>query len=311
MTPSEIVRSVGFWCAIALVCSLPVQAASNDIYLLGLLDESGNPDNESFRALTTELGLVMTPLPMKGAETTGQAGFDFGADFGVHVISFWEDYWKNGRVGTGLERRDPIVPAMNTIGLRGRKSFIFPVPLQSELEFGAQWLIGSRMASVGAKFHLALNEGFRWIPDVGVSAGINRLIGSDDLYVTTATLGGQVSKGFGLFGDVNIMPYLSYESIFIDAQSRSIDTDARSSSDIGSLVSFDRIPMVAATTNDTNACLGNLATCLVMNRIDRGSIGFRFNVAVVQIALGVDVNYIPGRQIPVMVQGGMRFGLLF
>jgi hypothetical protein len=146
---------------------------------------------------------------------------------------------------------------------------------------------------------------------VGVSAGINRLIGSDDLYVTTSTVGGQVSKGFGLFGDVNLMPYIGYESVFIDAQSRSIDTDQRSSADIGSLVSFDRIPMVASTTSDTNACLGNLGTCLVMNRVDRGSIGFRLNVAVVQVALGVDVNYLHGRQIPVMGQGGARFGLLF
>jgi len=303
-------RRVALLVASACALSSAAHAATNDIHLLGLV-ENGNPDNESFRLLTTELGLVMTPLPMKGGETTGQAGFDFGADFGVHVISFWEEYWQKGRVGTGIEGRAPIVPMMNTIGVRGRKGFVFPIPLQSELELGALWLIESRLASVGAKFHLALNEGFRWVPDVGVSAGINRLIGSDDLYVTTATLGGQISKGFGLFGDVNLMPYLSYESIFIDAQSRSLDVDPRSSNDIGALVAFERVPMIAATTNDTNACLADLGTCLVMNRVDRGSIGFRLNVAVVQIALGIDVNYLHGRQIPVMVQGGLRFGLLF
>lgn len=295
----------------SLVVVVPALAAPNDIYLHGLLDDAGNPDDAAFQKMSTELGLVLTPLPMRGAETTGQSGFDFAIDFGTHVISFWEPYWQDSRVGTGLEGRQPIVPALNTVGVRGRKGFIFPIPLQSEVELGAQWLIESRLVSVGGKFHLALNEGFRWIPDVGVSVGVNRVIGSDDLDLTTATAGAQISKGFGLFGDANIMPFLSYESIFIDARTRIIDPDPRNTDDVGSTVQFTPVAMVSATTDDTAACAADIASCLVMNRYDRISGGLKLQVAVVQIMLGLDVNYLPNNAFPLLFQGGVRFGVVF
>lgn len=288
-------------------------AAPNDIYLLGLVDkETGAPDQEAFARFTTELGLVATPSPLQPAETTGQAGFDFGVDMTLHSISVWEDYWKDGRVGTALEGREPFIPTLQTVGVRGRKGFIFPVPLTSELELGANWIMESSMLTVGGNLKVALNEGFRWIPDLAVMIGVNRLVGAEALDLTTATAGGSISKGFGFFGDVNLCPFISYQSVFINASSRILDPDPTNTNDVGNTFTFETIPMVRANNNNASQCAADFVNCLDMNRFDRLSLGLRGNVSIVQISGGVDLNYLPRNvQFPVMVQAALRFGLLF
>jgi hypothetical protein len=273
-----------------LVCALaPSQAhaGTNDISLRGLVDTS-DPDapkaqNEEFRGLVQELGLVMTPTSLQPAETTGQAGFDFALDYNFHLMNYDQPYWQNTRV-------DGDVPLLMTLGARARKGFVLPVPLASEIEIGAQWLIDSQLLTLGSNIRVALNEGFRWIPDLAVQAGINRVVGSGDLDLLTVTSGAQISKGFGIVGSFNLCPFVGYQSIWVNGSSRIVDANPSNSANVDDNVLFAPVSIL-----DQN------------NRMDRVSAGLRFVIAVVQITGGVDVNFVNNQP---LLQMGLRAGVL-
>ncbi len=259
-------------CALLVVVTAAPSAlaASNDINLTGLLkqDSSGKvtADNNGFHALVRELGVVMTPTSLQPAETTGQSGFDFGLDYTFHTMRFNEDYWQS-------TRGDPSVPVLMTLGARARKGFVLPVPLTSEVEFGAEYLIDSSLLNLGTNVRVALNEGFRWIPDVAIQAGINRMVGNKDLDLLTVTAGGQVSKGFGIMGSFNLCPFVGYQSIWVNGSSRIVDANPADAANVDDNVVFTQVP------------LGG-------NRLDRVSVGLRFIIAVVTLTGGLDMNFV-------------------
>lgn len=278
-----------------LLSSTTGRAGPNDVDLTGLIDKTtGEPRNEDFRLLTQEMAIVFTPTSMQPAETTGQAGFDFGIEYAAHDISEQQPYWAD--VAAGRRQNRDLFAVLQTLGVRGRKGFILPVPLTSEIELGATWLVDSSLVNLGGNVRLALNEGFMWIPDIAVMAGINNVLGADELQLVTVTAGGSVSKGFGLAGSVNLCPFVSYQSIFYNASTKVIDPDPRNTSDVGENIVFDEVPI-----DD------------FQNRVDRISVGARLNVAVVQITAGADFNLIPdGANEPrLLTQFGARVGLLF
>jgi len=280
--------------AILLTLAAPAAVAGpNDIELLGLVDRTDptNPvvRNEDFRLLVREMGLIFTPSALQPAETTGISGFEFGVDYAFHPVNIDQAYWQDA-----LESKGGRLPM--TIGARVRKGFVLPVPLQSEVELGAQWLIESQMVNLGANARLALNEGFtgaHWwvvIPDIAVMGGINRVVGSDDLDLLTVTAGGSVSKGFGLFGSVNLTPFVSYQSIFINGSTRLVDTNPTNTSNVEDNIVFDIVD-------------------LTVNRVDRVSVGARIIVAHVLLSGGVDINMMgDGTNI---IQTGLRAGVSF
>lgn len=277
-----------------LLGALPAQAAPNDIDLIGLVDPvTGVPRDDDFRKLTQELSVVMTPTSLQPAETTGQAGFDFAIDYGIHDISEQEAYWKDAVEGRLTNRS--LFPVHQTLGIRGRKGFVLPVPLTSELELGANWLVDSGLATLGGNVRVALNEGFEWLPDIAVMAGIQNLLGGDELQLVTLTAGGSISKGFAIAGSANFCPFLSYQSLFSHASTKVFDPDPSDTTDIGNNKVFQEIPFYDLS-----------------NRIDRISVGARLNVAIVQLTLGADFNLIPdGNDRKLLMQYGARFGLLF
>lgn len=269
----------------------PALAAPNDIALRGLLDETGKEDDVAFRGLVRELGLVMTPAALQPAETTGQSGFDFGLDYTFHTVSFDEDYWTRARTSA--------TPLLMTVGARARKGFVLPVPLASEVEVGAQWLIDSQLLAMNGGVRLALHEGFRFIPDFAVQAGINRMVGNKDLDLLTVTAGGQVSKSFGIAGTFSLCPYVGYQSVWVNGSSRVIDAGPQDPNNL-----------------DDNAVFS--VAGLADNRLDRFSAGMRVVVAVVQVAAGVDVNRVEpvagtrvGGDALFLLQYGLRAGLAF
>lgn len=278
---------------LAVTAAVPAAAGPNDIELLGLVDTSdpANPvvRNEDFRSLVRELGLIFTPTMLQPAETTGIAGFDFAVNYAFHPVNIDRAYWQDA-----LETPGSRLPM--TVGATARKGFILPVPLATEVEVGAQWLIESQMLNLGANVRLALNEGFtgaHWwafIPDVAVQAGINRVVGSDDLDLITATVGGSVSKGFGLFGMVNLAPFIGYQSIFVNGSTRLVDTNPLNTSNVDDNVVFDIVDYS-------------------VNRIDRISVGARVVVAHVMLSGGADINILDPQT--TIVQPSIRAGVSF
>ena len=267
----------------ATLAASRAQAASNDVDLLGLV-QSGVGDDAGFRALSRELGMVMTPTSLQPAETTGQSGFDFGLDYTFHTVRLGESYWQNT-----LE--NPATPVLMTLGARARKGFVLPVPLTSEVELGVQWLIDSQLLSIGTNIRVALNEGFRFLPDVALQVGVNRMVGHKDLDVTTVTAGGQVSKGFGVMGTFNLCPFVGYQSLWVNSSSRLLDTGADNANNVDDNIVFTLVPLTA-------------------NRLDRVSLGLRLLVAVVHITGGVDINFVDGiTQTGALLQYSLRAGV--
>ncbi|HEY1098270.1 MAG TPA: hypothetical protein VGF99_05055 [Myxococcota bacterium] len=276
---------------LSLVAALPAVAGPNDIDLLGLVDTDGatpQPRNADFRSLVREMGVLFTPSSQQLAETTGISGFEFALDYAFHPVNIDAAYWQDA-----LESPGSRLPM--TIGARARKGFVLPVPLASEVEVGAQWLVESQMVNLGANLKLALNEGFtgnHWwvgIPDIAVTAGINRVVGSDDLDLLTVTTGAVISKGFGLFGSVNFAPFVGYQSIFINGSTRLVDAGPTNPRNVDDNVVFEVVD-------------------LTDNRIDRVSLGARIIVAHVLLQAGVDINLLGDTTI---VQTGLRGGVSF
>ena len=273
--------------------SAPAFAGPNDIELLGLIDRSDLADpkvrQEDFRLLARELGLIFTPSNLQPAETTGISGFDFAVNYAFHPVQFDKPHWQDA-----IEEKGNRLPM--TIGASARKGFVLPVPLASEVELGATYLIESQMVNLGANVRLALNEGFtgnHWwivIPDIAVQTGINRVVGSDDLDLLTVTAGGSISKGFGVFGSFNLTPFLAYQSIFVNASTRIVDADPTDVNNVEDNVVFDIVP-------------------LAENRIDRISGGVRVIVAHVMLSGGVDVNLLDEQT--TIVQYALRVGVSF
>ncbi len=277
---------------VVAVASLPAQALPNDIELLGLIDNSDpaapKAKNTEFRSLVRELGVVFTPSSQQLAETTGMSGFEFALDYAFHPVNIEAAYWQDA-----LESPGSRLPM--TLGARARKGFLLPIPLASEVEVGAQWLVESQMVNLGANLKLALNEGFtgnHWwvgIPDIAVTAGINRVVGSDDLDLLTVTTGAVISKGFGLFGSINFAPFVGYQSIFINGSTRLVDANPLITNNIEDNVVFNVVG-------------------LADNRIDRVSLGARVIVSHVLLQAGVDINLLGDTTI---VQTGLRAGVSF
>lgn len=273
--PNERVRNhalpvSAFGLVVATALFAPAAAAlPNDIDLVKLVDatDPNNPqaDDASFRAMSRELGLVMTPTSLQVAETTGHSGFDFGLDYSFHTMAFTEDYWR--------AREERAVPLMMTLGARARKGFVLPVPLASEVEFGAQWLIDSQLLNLGSNVRVALNEGFRWIPDLALQLGINRMVGNEELDLLTVTAGGMVSKGFGINGSLNLNPFVGYQSVWVNSSSRIVDANPLDVANVEDNVVFTVVPLAA-------------------NRMDRLSFGMRAIIAVVALTAGVDMDFV-------------------
>lgn len=299
----DAMRAPIFVVAAALLAP-PALAASNDVNIKGLIHPlaSGDVactsdgkfacDNTGFRALVRELGIVMTPTSLQPAETTGQSGFDFALDYSFHTMNFDQAYWQK-------TREDPSVPLLMSIGARARKGFVLPVPLTSEVEFGAEYLIDSSLLNMGTNIRVALNEGFRWIPDLAIETGINRMVGNKDLDLLTVTAGGQISKGFGIAGTFNLCPYVGYQSIWANGSSRIVDVGPSDSANVDDNAVFTQVPLGA-------------------NRMDRVSVGARFIIAVVSITGGLDMNFVDpvsgthsGGKAEMLLQYGVRAGVTF
>ncbi|MDP2345377.1 MAG: hypothetical protein Q8O67_30815 [Deltaproteobacteria bacterium] len=233
--------------------------------------------------------MIFTPSALQPAETTGISGFDFALTYAFHPVNFDKPYWQDA-----IEEKGNRLPM--TIGASARKGFVLPLPLASEVELGATYLIESQMVNLGANVRIALNEGFtgnHWwviIPDIAVMTGINRVVGSDDLDLLTVTAGGSVSKGFGVFGTFNLTPFVSYQSVFVNASTRIVDANPQDTNNVEDNVVFDIVP-------------------LAENRVDRISGGVRVIIAHVMLSGGVDVNLLDEQT--TIVQIGMRAGVSF
>lgn len=179
-------------------------------------------DQEAFRELSREYGMIFAPVVLAPAETMGVNGFQLNLQIGVHAINSDEDYWARG-----VQDQDPDA-VMTTMRFDVRKG----LPYSFELGMNGTYLLESELWSFGGGLKWAINEAVDAFPvDIAVRGTLNRVVGSPTLELTTAGFDLIVGKSFGAGGVANIAPYIAYSPAWVIARSGVVDATPGDDSD--------------------------------------------------------------------------------
>jgi hypothetical protein len=229
--------------ALSTLAALPARANPNDFRLnarrdgqLVLIKQNGDSfvaDTDAWRNLIGELAYVVAPRLASPAETLGHAGFSVGALWSGTVVSADQPYWSVTENGT----HDAPSGLLQTLQLDIRKG----LPFSFELGVNLVWVISSELFAPGMEVRWALQEGYKLLPDFGLRGSVNHVVGNRDVNMTVTGLDAVVSKGFGLFGMINVAPYLSWSLLFVSASSHVIDPTPTIEADIGNNLVFPEL----------------------------------------------------------------------
>jgi len=204
--------------------SSEAQAGTYDLNLtrLGSVSGSGVPtgDDAAFRSVASELGVLMAPKPVDSADSLGLSAFAISADFSVNSLSNTADFWTKttgGASGTG-STPGKFAPTMQIMGRKGLWPGI-------EVGAGATHLFNSRMWTFGGYGKVALHEGFHHlpIPSIALRGSFARLVGAQDMNMTTGSFDVSISHVFGVGKTFNITPYVGYQALMVFARSSVLD----------------------------------------------------------------------------------------
>ena len=211
-------------------------ADSNDLVLNRLTTRmtDGNgmltviPQNLEFRALASELGVVLAPHLLTPADTIGFAGFQFTVDAAATTITSGAAFWRaregsaNPTATTDGGAQAPS--SLRTIGFFARKGIWLPVP-SFEVGVGAVHLVDSNLWTGQLYTKLALAEGYHDLPlpSLAVRGAVSRMMNQRELDLTIASLDVTVSKHLGIGGTWRLDPYAGWDLLTIVARSEVID----------------------------------------------------------------------------------------
>lgn len=178
--------------------------------------DTGTPtgDNDAFRSLSSELGVLMAPKPVDTADSLGLSGFAISADLSINTIKGDAAYWTDATRG----KPGNVAPTLQVMGRKG----LWP---GVEVGAGATHLFNSRMWTINGYGKVALHEGFHHlpIPSIALRGMFSRLVGAEDMNMTTGSVDVSISHVFGLGKTVNVTPYGGYQALFIVARSGVLD----------------------------------------------------------------------------------------
>jgi hypothetical protein len=213
-----------------LLASSTAHAGKNDLVLTRLgniqTDGAGTPidvvgQNLEFRALMSELGVVLAPRLLAPSDTLGFGGFQFTADVGYTTYSNSETWWRVLESSDGDQHGSG---AMSTVGVFARKGMWFPVP-SSELGAGFVHLMDSDLWSAQLYGKVAFHEGYHDlpIPSVAARGAVSRLMGSNQIDLTVASFDVSLSKQFGIGGTWTLSPYAGWNLLVIIPRGEVLD----------------------------------------------------------------------------------------
>jgi hypothetical protein len=201
--------------ALATLVSGVAYADKNDLEISQL----GNPDpgevgfsataNSDFQAFARTFAASLTSVNLMPPETLGHSGFNVNVE--LSVVSLPSDTripMEGGQPGAVL------VPSFHL-----RKG----LPFSFELGARVGWVERSRMIAATGEVKWAVNEGFTYLPDIGVRGHVTRLMGVRDFNLTAAGVDIGAGKQFPLGGMVTLTPYGGLDLTFVGADSSNID----------------------------------------------------------------------------------------
>ena len=243
-------RTFSRWMALGvLVCGPAAYADRNDLQITKLGNPSPvinsgsttpsanfNPEaNGDFRAFARTFAAVITSTNLMPPETLGHAGFSINAELGV--VALPRPGREDGQVTLPTEREQ--TPELLIPSVHVRKG----LPFSLELGTRIGWIDRSNMFTATGELKWAVNEGFTWLPDIGVRAHVTRLLGTNrDFDLTAAGLDLGVGKQFPLGGMVTLTPYGGLDLVGVAASTDTLD--------------FDQTRTQGGTFNSTNPYAG-------------------------------------------------------
>ncbi|MGC4116627.1 MAG: hypothetical protein QM765_19065 [Myxococcales bacterium] len=162
----------------------------------------GNPAttadaNANFRIMANQLAAAISSFNGAPPETLGHSGFNIAFEYQVAQIDNNSKYWPT----TSPATQYLLMPSLHV-----RKGLGFSVEIGTRVSY----LQSSRMAAATVELKWALNEGFKYFPDLGVRGYGTHLFGSRDFNLTTAGLDVGLGHQFAIGGMVTLTPYAGW-----------------------------------------------------------------------------------------------------
>lgn len=179
----------------------------------------------NFRALMSELGVVLGPRIPMPAQTIGFAGFSVSGELGLSRISSQKSFW-NGVNAVSPQSPNSSRPdsVLTTVGIFLRKGIWFPAP-SFELGGGVVNLLDSQLLSWQGYAKFALHEGFHDLPFPSLAArvAVAYVTGTDQVSLKTTSIDVLISKGFGVLKTLRLEPFGGWSLLLIKASGKTID----------------------------------------------------------------------------------------
>jgi hypothetical protein len=223
--------------ALAALCAgwlaRPAAAAPDDLVLARLAtritDSTGRVrsvigESLEFRALSSQLGVVLAPHLLSPADTLGAAGFQFDVDGSQTSVDTIQPYWRvlaGTRDPSGTNRIAHGASVMRTVGLFAHKG-LWP---SLELGAGALHLMDSTIWTAQAYAKIAVHEGYHDlpIPSVAIRGALSRMMSQRELELTIGSLDATISKHFALADTWRLDPFAGYDLLLIVPRSKVVD----------------------------------------------------------------------------------------
>ncbi len=211
-------RTYSRWLALAAWVSGAVAYADDNVLRI---DQFGNPvaggananaaANADFQAFARVMGAAITSVNLMPPETTGHSAWTVNAELSVVSLPGSDSVLiptESAQPGTVL------IPSFHV-----RKG----LPFSLELGGRVGWVEKSSQVVGTGELKWAVNEGFTWLPDIGVRGHVTKLFGARDLSLTVMGLDIGVGKQFPLGGMVTLTPYGGLDLGFVGATSSRLD----------------------------------------------------------------------------------------
>jgi hypothetical protein len=186
------------------------------------------PQSLEFRALASQMGVVLAPHLLGPADTLGFGGFQFSFDTTTTAIDSSASYWRAREASpdpTGAGGMSNGPSHLSTVGMSVHKGmWWFPLP-SFEIGAGVVHMLDSTTwaANFSAKF--AIHEGYHDLPlpSIAVRGAVSRMMNQRELDLTVPSADVVLSKHVGVAGTWSIDPFVGWNLLMIVPRSEVID----------------------------------------------------------------------------------------
>lgn len=174
-------------------------------------------NDEAYRALSRDLGLIIQPVNAAPAGTLGVAGFAFQANHSFHTIDPQSEAWQLGRVD-----RTSDSDLLHVTQFHARKG----LPFGFELGGSVGHLWGSEIMTIGSDIKFSPMEDIFWPgPDLSFRGNVGTLLGVPAQNLIVAGADALLGVRLGIGNVMMLSPWAGYSLLTITSSSRLLDAD--------------------------------------------------------------------------------------